>query len=176
MVYRVIRFNILDVGCGKCKRGDIGLDFDKECNPDVLADAHNLPFKSNIFNVVICSHVLEHSSRYSEILMEIHRVLKDNGMVDVYFPNFRSWQTLKFWLKGEVNEPLFHYRSELDHHRVCFTPSKMKKALEENCFKPLKIEGEFRHFKWLFNLLFPTLSQNLRIKATKHCFKEHSNI
>lgn len=158
---------ILDVGCGKNKRGNVGIDFDRHGDADIIGDVHHLPFKANIFDMAICSHILEHSANYKEILKKVNKILKTDGVIAVTFPNFRSWQTLKYWLKDEVNEPLFHYKNELDHHRVCFTCSKMKEALKDAGFEPFKVEGGFRHFQTFFQLFFSTRSQNVTILARK---------
>jgi hypothetical protein len=34
----------LDVGCGSTKRASIGVDINRICKPDVVADAGTLPF------------------------------------------------------------------------------------------------------------------------------------
>lgn len=43
-------------------------------------DAHKLPFKKNSFDVVVCTEVLEHVIDPVEVLKEIKRVLKPNGI------------------------------------------------------------------------------------------------
>jgi hypothetical protein len=39
----------LDVGCGKHKRGDIGIDYSRDSEADIIADACYLPFKDEVF-------------------------------------------------------------------------------------------------------------------------------
>lgn len=101
---------ILDIGCGsgvisrKCaERGGVvvGIDF----NPNVIrfahskrspnthflvADAHHLPFRSEVFDKVICSEVLEHTANPKMVCDEIYSVLKCGGMVCVSTPNTAS--------------------------------------------------------------------------------------
>ncbi len=48
---------------------------------DVVCDAHNLPFKSNIFDLVIVQAVLEHVVDPKSCVKEIHRVLKIKGLI-----------------------------------------------------------------------------------------------
>lgn len=43
------------------------------------ADAHNLPFTANSFDVVYCRYVLEHVARPVDVLREMARVLKPGG-------------------------------------------------------------------------------------------------
>lgn len=99
---------ILDVGCGKYCRGDVGMDislrgeapsyapeaFDKyargrNMNPDlVLADANfNYPFRNGTFDEVYFVHCLEHLLSPHCSLMEAHRVLRAGGKTVVIVPN-----------------------------------------------------------------------------------------
>ena len=71
----------------------IGIDLciDKDLpndRPFVRADLNFLlPFKSNSFDVVVCSHVLEHLDSPIKVLWEIKRVLKEEGVLLWGFPN-----------------------------------------------------------------------------------------
>ena len=57
---------------------------------DIKMDIHNMPFDDNIFDFVICNHVLEHVDNDIKALNEIKRVLKKGGkgivQVPFYFP------------------------------------------------------------------------------------------
>jgi len=57
------------------------LDVDASKNPDVVGDAHNLPFKDESFEVVVCSEMLEHAENSQTVIDEIERVLKPRGYV-----------------------------------------------------------------------------------------------
>ena len=46
---------------------------------DVKMDVHNIPFKDNEFNVVICNHVLEHVKDDKKVMEEFYRVMKKGG-------------------------------------------------------------------------------------------------
>jgi SAM-dependent methyltransferase len=46
---------------------------------DVVADAHDLPFKDAEFEVVVCSEVLEHLHTPEKAIAEMRRVLKKDG-------------------------------------------------------------------------------------------------
>uniref|UniRef100_UPI004047ADCB methyltransferase domain-containing protein n=1 Tax=Algoriphagus sp. TaxID=1872435 RepID=UPI004047ADCB len=50
-------------------------------NVDFLADAHSLPFSDSQFDLVIIQAVLEHVVEPVEVVKEIHRVLKSDGIV-----------------------------------------------------------------------------------------------
>jgi ubiquinone/menaquinone biosynthesis C-methylase UbiE len=48
---------------------------------DYICDAHFLPFKNKIFDAVIIQAVLEHVLSPPDVVSEIHRVLKEDGIV-----------------------------------------------------------------------------------------------
>ena len=64
-------------------------------NEIIDADAHKLPYPDDSFDLVMCAHLLEHSSRPLEILWEMHRVLKPGGQIVVCMTR-RS--ILGFWI------------------------------------------------------------------------------
>ena len=79
---------VLDLGCGprdqapvfdylKCKY--VGIDYGGT-TPDILADAHSIPFQPGTFDVVFSYAVLEHLYNPFLAIMEIDRVLKPGGV------------------------------------------------------------------------------------------------
>lgn len=54
--------------------------------PDLLADAAALPFGNNLFDVVICSELLEHMYNHRDVLAEALRVLKPDGVLLATIP------------------------------------------------------------------------------------------
>jgi hypothetical protein len=69
----------LNVGCGIDPWGDVRVDvscsfIDLACKPDVLADAHALPFRDGVFSKVKSHHVLEHLKYPAIALNELTRV------------------------------------------------------------------------------------------------------
>jgi SAM-dependent methyltransferase len=79
---------MLDLGCGHkdfeeiCKHTNldyVGIDYDGDA-PDILGDAHALPFQDQSFDFVLSMAVLEHL-RYPHVAMaEALRVLKPGGL------------------------------------------------------------------------------------------------
>jgi SAM-dependent methyltransferase len=80
---------MLDLGCGSrifeefCRKTTgfryVGIDYDGP-NPDILADAHALPFKSKSFDFVLSIAVLEHLAFPDVAMAEVYRVLKPGGI------------------------------------------------------------------------------------------------
>ena len=97
----------IEVGCGKgslgrfiCKSCQqyVGVDFSinaiksakKKRKDDmcyVCADASFLPFKEAVFDMVLCSEVLEHVPKYTKVLSECFFILKRLGKFLVTVPN-----------------------------------------------------------------------------------------
>ncbi|MGI8411175.1 MAG: class I SAM-dependent methyltransferase [Solirubrobacteraceae bacterium] len=86
------RFRILVVGGASVGVGSQGLleepdvdvietDIVRTARTQIVCDAHDLPFATGAFDVVICQAVLEHVLDPVRVVSEIHRVLADDGLV-----------------------------------------------------------------------------------------------
>ena len=101
---------ILDVGCGRGfyvnavaalypRAAVVGADYSAEYlaaarqrtqSPAAAfarADARALPFPSSAFDAVVCSEVLEHIEEDAAALAELHRVLRDDGLLLISVPH-----------------------------------------------------------------------------------------
>jgi SAM-dependent methyltransferase len=56
------------------------VDIDQGRKPDVVGDAHHLPFGDGEFEVVVCSEMLEHADDPKQVIAEIYRVLASGGL------------------------------------------------------------------------------------------------
>lgn len=84
---------VLDLGCGykpfqSLFPNDqyIGVDMSLNSYADVIADNHNLPFKDNIFDVIIITEVLEHCDDEYKVINELKRVAKNQALVYLTLP------------------------------------------------------------------------------------------
>lgn len=158
---------ILDLGCG---RGDFLLEMKKlgwntfgvdtsevAC---ALAKARvkenvynhelkNCNFPDNFFDVITTWHVLEHISNPNQILQEINRILKNDGLIILEVPNIDN---LIFRLTREC-----YFALDVPLHICNFSFPTLKTLLEKNGFTILRTD-------------FPILSFPLSV------FKSFSNI
>ena len=154
----------LDVGCGRRKRASIGIDFSRDSDADVIADAHHLPFKAGIFDKVISVTVLEHSPNPLLFLEEQYRILKPGGKIVLVTDNapFYRWSILRFrGIKHIMIEDfktinLFVGRNNCGKSTVLEAiflltgPTNAELPLKINAFRKLKIidENIFKLFKY----------------------------
>lgn len=124
--YKKRQAKVLDYGCGigfniyycaKVFPHVIGIDNDKpsveiarnqlkklKCNKRVLHyDGKKLPFRQNSFDIVIASDVWEHAANPRNMLKEIYRILKLDGILFILTPN-------KLWpIETHYKLPLLSY-------------------------------------------------------------------
>lgn len=83
----------LNLGSGNdYKKGWINLDYNKSLNPDIV---HNLdvfpyPFREEAFDVIYCSHVLEHVNDFFKTLEELLKITKKGGIIHIRVPHFSN--------------------------------------------------------------------------------------
>ena len=81
---------ILDVGCGKKKiKGAIGIDI---ADADILHNLNETPYplKSNSFDRIYSRHCLEHLNEFTQTVIELHRITKKNGILEIIVPFYAS--------------------------------------------------------------------------------------
>ena len=62
------------------------VNIEKKDNPDIVADAKNIPVNDNFYDIAIAAELLEHVPDPKEVLKEIHRILKKNGIALITVP------------------------------------------------------------------------------------------
>lgn len=72
----------------------------------LVADAHKLPFKDNLFDLVTCYETIEHVVNPEKVLKEIRRVLKKNGVAIIEMDSGSVLFRIVWWIwektKGKV--------------------------------------------------------------------------
>lgn len=155
---------ILDVGCGHNPRGDVNCDLmdpeaDCQWNQDptgipnfVKCDVRFLPFKPRTFDLVFCSHVIEHLEDEWEGINELKRVSRDRVAVVVPYSLFRILDPLMTvfhyaeWRKWEKKNHLHYWYND---------PFKQGKGKWRFCWvKREKAKKRVNKFAALFYLLW----------------------
>ena len=127
---------ILDVGCGNARdilifrKKDaicVGIDFSegmiREGKKDIygvgleniellIGSGTRLPFKSEIFDKVGCSEVIEHLPNYEKAIAEMKRVLKTGGTLVITTPN---WYSLNGFIRALFGIIRFILRKKEKH-------------------------------------------------------------
>lgn len=111
----------LNLGSGNdYRRGWVNLDYNKKYRTDVLHDLGKFPypFKSEEFDYIYCSHILEHADDLFRTLRELLRIVKKDGIIHIRVPHFSNgygygdlshkrffgWQTFRLIREGYFNE------------------------------------------------------------------------
>jgi len=94
----------------------VGVDMEMGPNVDVVANANNLPFENNYFDIIVSISCFEHDDMFWVTFLEMCRVLNDGGYMYINAPsngpyhghpgdNWRfykdSWKALEKW--GNMN-------------------------------------------------------------------------
>lgn len=146
---------ILDVGCGikpyesLFKNSDyIGIDVEESGHKneykkvDKYFDGKNIPFDDNMFDLVICTQVIEHNLDYKDLLTEIYRVLKRDGDLLLTAPFV--------WNEHEIPYDFFR-----------FTQYAHRNILRQQGFNIVKLEPTTKFFATIGQLISAFFYENL---------------
>lgn len=144
---------LLDVGCGSGivtkpleKKGYsvTGLETDPRaislCERKALevrkvdVSREPFPFEDSLFDVVTCFELIEHIKDPDNMLTEIHRVLKEDGLLIISTPNINWWWIRLKFLLGKWG---FH---DMDHIRF-YNKSLFERCLHDYGFEIEREEG-----------------------------------
>ncbi|MFH1280548.1 MAG: class I SAM-dependent methyltransferase [Candidatus Beckwithbacteria bacterium] len=164
----------LDIGCGdgvllylisqKTKAQLFGIDSDSDSLKTAKskvnakffqASAYKLPFKTQSFDIVIASEIIEHLKNPEKMLSEIKRVLKPKGLSLIttpvkLFPKPEDPMHVQEFSTSDLNNLLTKYFSKV----IIKTshPYLIKKIYTTPWFKINRFY--FEPLRWLINLLF----------------------
>ena len=91
--------DILEIGCGAMPKGGyiksivqanncrwVGIDISPTDLATYVCSVEKMPFPDNSFDIAVGSHTIEHWKKPGKALRQIHRVLKNNGLVSLTAP------------------------------------------------------------------------------------------
>ncbi|MCR5102920.1 MAG: oligosaccharide flippase family protein [Eubacterium sp.] len=109
---------------------------------DMRINLMNTGLRDNSAEIIICNHVLEHVSSYEKALIELHRILADNGMLILSFPVDNNLETVFEGPKDEYldEKEKIQLFGQSDHLRVFGRDSE--ELLRNYGFKVEVIRGE----------------------------------
>ncbi len=166
-----INKSVLDAGCGigycsneisKVAIQVVATDYDLKAlnfahkrylNNNIMylcSDISFLPFKEELFDIVLCFEVIEHIRNHKSVLKELHRVLKAGGILLISTPNLKITRITRK-ARGTVFEP---HVSEVDAR-------SFKEELRQ-FFKIRYFWGVSRKGNFLYNFLRFVDQFNLR--------------
>ncbi len=144
---RPLRWNLLDVGCGRgaflkslaqlghrCTGTDI-TPFSSLATSGVTflqGKLQDLQLPSESFDGIWIWHVLEHTTDPAETVEEISRLLRDDGIVAIAVPHFDSWQRRLF------GRHWFHL--DLPRHQFHFSRPALLRLLSSHGIQPFRVE------------------------------------
>jgi predicted SAM-dependent methyltransferase len=85
---------------------------------DIKADIQNTPFADETWDLIICNHVLEHVPNYKNALIELRRILKINGKLELTVPTDRSFEKVYEDLTITSKEERIKAFGQYDHVRI----------------------------------------------------------
>lgn len=104
-----------------------------------VAEADNLPYEDDYFDVVVCSHAFHHFPRQLVALHEMKRVVKSGGIVIICDGHKDSiWGKIVFGIVDIIEKNVYHNNK-----------SSMISLYKATCFKNIKSES--------FNKIAPIL-------------------
>lgn len=149
-----------------------------------LEDIRNCPFDypENFFNIVICSHILEHLEEPAALLKKLNKILQKDGLLLASVP--AGPRICILW--RQYVTPLYN---RLSRHEECrkrfghvsfFTLADVKKLFSDNAFKTEAICGDYfirargfflENYQWWFDFnqwcgkVIPSLCGQVTLKS-----------
>ncbi len=125
----------------------------KVCNIEVDA----IPYPDSSFDAVVCCQVLEHFTHsHLPAMLEMHRVLKSGGIIEVDVPNVASFRNRSRMLRGK------NITYDYEEHYLHARPINYKNM----SFYPLRHNREFTRHE-LEILLVAAGFQNIQVRFLK---------
>ncbi|WP_301930638.1 methyltransferase domain-containing protein [Ferruginibacter sp.] len=149
---------ILDLGCGAFKKEPhwIGIDMLDKDAVDIVGDVYEIlqSFPDNCADEIHASHFFEHLADVPGLLVELNRVLKPTGFIEVIVPHFSN----AYFYSDYTHQKFFGLYS----FSYLVKDNLLKRKVPNyNVHTGLQLQKVFLHFKspWIINRPFRKLCQ-----------------
>lgn len=165
---------ILNLGSGPTSLSDriLNVDIHQFSNVDIIADVHNLPFKSNSVGGVISIAVLEHVENPQVVVDEMHRVIRPGGYVYSIVPfifGYHSAPSDYYRWTAEGMKKMFSAFTEIEIGVVSGPTSALLLILQEW----LSMLFSFQN-RYIYQILYPFFMVILApFKVIDFCLRKH---
>jgi predicted SAM-dependent methyltransferase len=85
---------------------------------DIKVDIQNTSFPDEIWGLIVCNHVLEHVPDYKKALMELKRILRKDGILELTVPTDRSFTRVYEDASKTSREERIKHFGQYDHIRI----------------------------------------------------------
>lgn len=116
-----------------------------------VVDITQIPYENDQFDLIICSHVIEHITEEQQALKELKRVLKSEGLAYINAPIYNE---LEFTLeKEEYNTPELRYKFYGQHDHVRKYGRDYTSRIKQSGFNvdEVKLSLEFNEKQMMFH-------------------------
>ena len=144
---------ILDVGSGPRKYpGSVNIDINPENAPDMLHDLNKYPWpaQSDEFDLVHCSHCLEHLDDAVKAVEEMYRLCKPGGLIKIIVPHYTghtSWGSPEH--KRAFGAKWFNYFHD-DFRAISRSGVRFEKISVKLAWAPVSLFVKYSFFVKLF--------------------------
>ena len=137
----------IEVDSGRVATAQQAAQEQKLTIPFLQGDARDMPFQDNEFDIAILSNVIEHIPNTPQLLTEIYRILKPQGILYIQFPPYQGWfgghvywkfmpLPLHYLPRSLANTLIQHFHLDSELHEVeQITLKKIKKLSKSIGFK-----------------------------------------
>lgn len=140
----------LNAGCGRVRYPNcINMDIadNKFTQPDIVGSVCKIPFPDERFKGIIFSHVLEHlhQSEHMVAMLEIRRVLKNDGKLFLEVPDFMK--ACKFYYENYQGRREYWY--QCIYGKKDYSTDMHLSGITEEYLTDLLFCSGFGHLKWI---------------------------
>jgi ubiquinone/menaquinone biosynthesis C-methylase UbiE len=119
-----------------------------------VGSASEIPIKDKSVDVVVSFETIEHHDKHEEMMQEIKRILKDDGVLVMSSPDRKNYsEVMQFKIEYHVKELYCEEFYNLVKKYFRNTKMQMQKTVYGSLITPLEATNEFREFSGDFSVI-----------------------